>query len=254
MIPLRRAQILAEQQKWEDAYELASGIEERFPDFGKKYEADYVLGLCRSKQGKPTEALQHYERVIRSPEGGRTETAAKAQWMIGEAYAAQCEFEQALKAYYRVESLYNYPQWQAAALVQAGKCHELQGDDKNAALVWHQVISRFAKTPYAAEAAQRLERLNTRLAAPMPKAAAPAAKVAAPPPKVTASAPPFNAPKPKVAKPAVKVAAPNAKVAAPRANIPAVHLTDATPHAPLASPDPLPTRPSSARRRTISER
>ena len=251
MIPLRRAQILAEQQKWEDAYELASGIEERFPDFGKKYEADYVLGLCLSKQGKPAEALQCYERVIRSPEGGRTETAAKAQWMIGEAYAAQCEFEQALKAYYRVESLYNYPQWKAAALVQAGKCHELQGDDANAALVWQQVVSKYAKTRYAAEAAQRLKRLNAKLAAAQGArrrpSHSPAAKVTLPTPRVTA-------PTPRVAKPTRKAAAPASKFAAPSANVPAMHLSDTTPPAPIASPEVLPTSPSSARRRTISER
>jgi cellulose synthase operon protein C len=259
MIPLRRAQILAEQQQWAEAYELAGGIEERFPDFAKQYEADYVLGLCLSKQGKPSEALPHYERVIRSPEGGRTETAARAQWMIGEAYAAQCELEQALKAYYRVESLYNYPQWQAAALVQAGKCHELQGDDQNAALVWQQVISRFAKTPYAAEAAQRLERLNAKLAAPAPK-------VSAPPPRV-------SAPTPRIIKPPRKVAAPTPQYAAPSANVPAVHFRDAppfkaavparktstpqighaTPPLPIASPPP-PISPGTARRRTISER
>jgi TolA-binding protein len=267
MIPLRRAQILAEQRQWAEAYELAGGIEERFPDFGKQYEADYVLGLCLSKQGQPSEALPHYERVIRSPEGGRTETAAKAQWMIGEAYAALCELEQALKAYYRVESLYNYPQWQAAALVQAGKCHELQGDDQNAALVWQQVVSRFAKTPYAAEAAQRLERLNAKSAAPAPKVVAPAPKVTAPAPRVTA-------PTPRVAQPPRKVAARTPHDAAPSANVPAVHFMDAppfkaavparktstprignaTPHPPIAAPSPLPISPSSARRRTISER
>ena len=87
--------------------------------------------------------------------------------MIGEAYAAQCDFEQALKAYYRVESLYNYPHWKAAALVQAGKCHELQGDDNtNAALAGTSCSVKYAKTPYAAEAAQRLKRLNAKLAAP----------------------------------------------------------------------------------------
>ncbi|MCU0977790.1 MAG: tetratricopeptide repeat protein [Pirellulaceae bacterium] len=256
MIPLRRAQILAEQQQWRDAYELASGIEERFPDFGKQYEADYVLGLCLSKQGKPTEALPHYERVIRSPEGGRTETAAKAQWMIGEAYAALCEWEQALKAYYRVESLYSYPQWQAAALVQAGKCHERQGDEQSAALVWRQVVSRFAKTPYAAEAAQRLERLNAKSAAPAPKVVAPAPKVTAPAPRVTA-------PTPSVAKPPRKVAARTPQDAAPSANVPAVHFRDAPPFKaavparktsaprignappppPIAAPPPLPTEP-----------
>jgi TolA-binding protein len=268
MIPLRRAQILAEQQKWEEAYELAGGIEERFADFGKQYEADYVLGLCLSKQGKPAEALPRFERVIRSPEGGRTETAAKAQWMIGETYAAQCDLDQALKAYYRVESLYNYPQWKAAALVQAGKCHELQGEYPNAALVWQQVVGRYAKTPYAAEAAQRLERLNAKLAAPASNVAAPAPKVTPPAPKVSASAT-------KAAKPNLKTAARAPGFAVPSGNnVPVVHLRDASPprktavpvpnavtprtgnappNAPLAVPPLLPTGPSSPRRRTISE-
>ena len=77
MIPLRRAQILAEQQKWQEAYDLASGIEERFPEFGQQYEVDYVLGLCLVQAGQAGRGVQRYERVIRSPEGGRTETPPK---------------------------------------------------------------------------------------------------------------------------------------------------------------------------------
>jgi len=166
MIPLRRAQILADQEKWQEAYDLVSRIEERFPAFAQQYEADYLLGLCLAKQDKPAEALQRLERVIRSPDGGRTETAAKAQWMIGSVYAVGGELELALKAYYRVESLYNYPPWRAAALVQAGKCHELRSEHEDAARVWRQVVANFAETPHAKEAAQRLERLNEKLAAP----------------------------------------------------------------------------------------
>jgi TolA-binding protein len=196
MIPLRRAQILAEQQKWQEAYDLASGIEERFPKFGQQYEADYVLGLCLSKQGKPAAAVERYERVIRSPEGGRTETAAKAQWMIGEVRASQSDFDQALKAYYRVESLYDYPLWKAAALVQAGKCHELRSENADATQVWQQVVAKFGETPYAAEAAQRLERLNAKLAAPKPKVADAAPKLSPRPRGTTAARPAVVSPIP----------------------------------------------------------
>jgi len=273
MIPLRRAQILAEQQKWDEACELAGGISGQFPDFGKQYEADYVLGLCRSKQGKPTEAIEHYERVIRSPEGGRTETAAKAQWMIGEAYAAQCEFEQALKAYDRVESLYSYPQWQAAALVQAGKCRELQQDYPNAALAWKQVLSRFPRTPSAAEAARRLERLDARLAAAAPKVAEAASKLRVPPPRTGPPASRATLPAPNAVRPGRAANAPASGAAATSANIPAVHLRTTTlpfqsatpPRQPAtlrsgtadaAPPHAVPNVPpgsNATRRRTISE-
>jgi len=177
MIPLRRAQILAEQEKWQEAHDLVSRIEERFPTFARQYEADYLLGLCLAKQDKPVEALQRLERVIRSPDGGRTETAAKAQWMIGNIYAAGGELELALKAYYRVESLYDYPPWRAAALVQAGNCHQRRNEHADAARVWSQVVASFAETPHAREAAQRLDQLNEKLAAPagrmLPSSSAP---------------------------------------------------------------------------------
>jgi len=167
MIPLRRALILTEQQKWQEAYDLVSRIEERFPAFSQQYEADYVLGLCLARKGKPAEALQRLERVIRSPEGGRTETAAKAQWIIAGIYATGGELELALKAYYQVESLYQYPRWKAAALVQAGKCHELRSEHADAARAWRQVVASFPETPDAEEAARQLERLNAKLAAPV---------------------------------------------------------------------------------------
>ncbi len=181
VIALRRAQILAEQQKWREAYELAGGIEDRFPKFVRQYEVDYLLGRCLSQAAQTAAAIQRFERVIRSPEGGSTETAAVAQWMIGEAYAAQGDLEQALKAYSRVESLYSYPLWKAAALLQAGKCHELKGESGDAADAWRQVLAKYRETPYATEAEERLEQLNARLGAAAPATA----HVASPAPQGT---------------------------------------------------------------------
>lgn len=165
MVFLRRAQILAEQQKWKEAYDLASGIEGRFPNFPQQYEVDCLLGRCLAQQRKFADAVPYYERVVRSPQGGRTETAAMAQWLIGEAFAAQLDLDSALKAYYRVDTLFDYPAWRAAALVQAGKCHELKGENTNAANAWGLVVEKYPNTKYAAEAAEWLKRLNARVSA-----------------------------------------------------------------------------------------
>jgi TolA-binding protein len=164
MVALRQAQILAAREQWRPAYDMADSIKQRFPGFRQQYEADYVSGRCLAMQAKFSEARARYEEVIRSPEGGGTETAAMAQWMIGETYMHQQKYEEALRAFYRVESLFAYPHWRAAAQLQAGKCHAIQGEREQAEKLFAQVTGEYADTPFAEEAARRLKNLDTTLA------------------------------------------------------------------------------------------
>ncbi|MBC8868924.1 MAG: tetratricopeptide repeat protein [Planctomycetes bacterium] len=163
MIPLRRAQILAQEEQWQDAYDLAIGIQARFPGFHQQYQADYVIGRCLAAQAKFEEARERYERAIRSPEGGATETAAMAQWMIGESYMHQKRYDKAIDAYQSVKSLFDYPRWQAAAMLQAGKCHALKGEHEEAAEVFAGLVERHPETEFAQEASERLERRRASL-------------------------------------------------------------------------------------------
>ena len=50
MIPLRRAQVLAQQNQWTDAYAIAAKIAADFPNFEQQYEVDYLLGRCLANQ------------------------------------------------------------------------------------------------------------------------------------------------------------------------------------------------------------
>ena len=150
------AQIFAQQDRWEDAFELAGTIAERFPEFRQQHEVDYLVGRCLSHQARFREARESYERVVNSPAGARTETAAMAQWMIGETYFHQKDYEQAIRAYLRVESLCAFPRWQAAALLQAAKCFELQGKRPDAERLYAQLIKDYPGTEYAAGATARL--------------------------------------------------------------------------------------------------
>ena len=99
MIPLRRAQVLAQQNQWNDAQAIAAKIETDFPDFEQQYEVDYLLGRCLANQADFEGARQAYGKVIRSAAGAKTETAAMAQWMIGETYFHQKNYEAALREY-----------------------------------------------------------------------------------------------------------------------------------------------------------
>jgi TolA-binding protein len=164
MVPLRQAQVLAHQKQWSEAYNLAAGIAQRWPEFRQQYEADYLIGRCLMAQARFQDAREAFERVVRSPAGGRTETAAMAQWMIGETFFHQKNYAEAIKAYYRVERLFPYPRWQAGALLQAGKCHEMRGEFAEAVQRYGQLLKDYPDTPFAEDAEQRLRVAQKRAA------------------------------------------------------------------------------------------
>jgi cellulose synthase operon protein C len=165
MIPLRQAQVLAHDKRWAEATAVAETIATRYPDFPQQYEVDYLLGRALGAQGQFDEARAAYERVVKSTVGGRSETAAMAQWMIGETYFQQENYEAAIKAYHRCERLFAYQHWQAASLLQAGKCHETQGHWADAIGLYAQVIKQYQDTTFAKDAAQRLRVAQQRAAA-----------------------------------------------------------------------------------------
>jgi TolA-binding protein len=165
MVPLRKAQIYAQQKRWSDARAVANAIAKDYPNFDQLYEADYLIGRCHAAEANLEAARESYKRVLRSPQASKTETAAMAQWMIGETYFLQEQYATAVREYLRVEVLYAYPRWQAAALLQAGKCHEQMGQWKDAAETYDRLLTHYAKTDFAAEARERLTAVRSRTAA-----------------------------------------------------------------------------------------
>ena len=76
--------------------------------------------------------------------------------MIGETYFHQENYEAALREYLRVEILYPYPRWQAAALLQAGKCQGSLDRWKDAVELYGRLIKAYPKTEFTEEAQRRL--------------------------------------------------------------------------------------------------
>ena len=156
MIPLRRAQSLGQQNRWAEALEIAERIATDYPQFEEQYEADYVIGRALASQGEFAAAREAYNRVIRSTTGAKTETAAMAQWMIGETFFHQESFDEAVAAYLRVEILYDWPKWQAGALLQAAKCQEMLGQYQQAIETYDRLIKTYPDSEFTEEAKQRL--------------------------------------------------------------------------------------------------
>jgi len=156
MVPLREGQMLAARKQWTAAAEAVRGLEARFPDFPRLYEADYLLGRCAAAEGEFDKARACYARVIASPAAAQSETAAMAQWMIGETYFHQKRYDEAIAAYLAVEADHEFPRWRAAGCLQAGKCHQLQGNPDEARACFGRVAQQYPDTPYAKDAIRLL--------------------------------------------------------------------------------------------------
>lgn len=173
MVQLRRAQLKARSEDWPAAQEMAEGIAKRFPSFSQLYEADLLIGRALAKQARLTDARASYEKVLGSPSGGKTETAAMAQLFIAETYFHQEDFEAALREYLRLEILYPYPTWQSAALLQAGKCQENLERWSDAAATYARIVQQYPDSAVRREADNRLQVVRDRTARASAQAAAP---------------------------------------------------------------------------------
>lgn len=161
-VALRRAQLAAHLGKWEDAARLADLAVVSFPDFEQRYELDYLRGRCLARAARFAEAREAYQKVVDSPLGGVTETAAMAQWMIGETYFHQKNYQSAIQAYSRVAALYNFPRWKAGSLLQIGKCYEISRQWDKAQKYYDEVAIGYPETYFAGEAQQRLNVVKQR--------------------------------------------------------------------------------------------
>jgi cellulose synthase operon protein C len=121
------------------------------------YQAFEVLGRAYKQQSQFAEARKAFDTVLAAPAAFRTETAAKSQFLIAETYLLQEDWPNAFLGYQKVYASYEFPKWQAAALLQSAKCDEQQGEWGQAVLTYERLLKEFPDSSFAAEATERLK-------------------------------------------------------------------------------------------------
>ena len=153
------AEVNFRERKYDEVIAVIDDFKKQKPDSRFLYLAEEVLGRSYKQQAPPKfdEARQAFDRVLADQAAFRTETAAKAQFMIGDTYFLQEKWDDASIAYQKVYSNYKFPEWQAAALLSAGKCDEAQNEWKLATETYRLLIKEFPDTAVIEEAKKRLE-------------------------------------------------------------------------------------------------
>lgn len=144
-------------QRWASAEgTYASFLSEHSGD-PRAYMALFGRAWAQENQGRHDEAIAGYREVVNAHDGP---TAARAQFQIGECLYAQKKHEEAVRELLRVDLVYAYPEWSAAALYEAGRCFEALDRGSDALAQYAQVVERFEDTQWAELARRRQNALR----------------------------------------------------------------------------------------------
>lgn len=160
---LRLGECLAVLQHWARSEEAFALHRQRFPDSELWFQAQFGLAWARENQDRHNQAIETYREIVERHEGP---TTARAQFQIGECLFAQGRLEEAVRELLKVDILYAYPEWSAAALYEAGRCFEELNKTAEARAHFQQVQEHHAGTHWAQLASQRLAQLSAASSLP----------------------------------------------------------------------------------------
>jgi TolA-binding protein len=154
---LKLGEVQAESKDFDASRTSFQQFLDRYASDPLAYRAQFGIGWAHENQKHYDEARTAYQKVIAAT---NTETAARAQFQIGETWLAQGKFDQAVAALLAVEDVYAYPQWSARALFEAGRAFEQMKQPDQARQQYKLVTEKYKDAPEAAAAGERLRELK----------------------------------------------------------------------------------------------
>lgn len=153
---LRLGECQAQLQKWAESERTFATHLDRFASGELAYQSLFGVAWARENLGRIDEAITMYRQVIATHKGP---TAARAQFQIGECLFAGKQYEDAVRELLKVDILYAYPEWSAAALYEAGRCLEQLNKRAEARAQFTAVTDKYKGSKWAGLAAERLKAL-----------------------------------------------------------------------------------------------
>jgi tetratricopeptide (TPR) repeat protein len=143
---LRLGEAAAAASDWAASERAFARHRKLFEDSDQWFRAAFGLGFALENAGKREAAIASYRTVIAGHDGA---TAARAQFQIGECLYGLGKLDEAVAELLKVDILYQYPQWSAAALHEAGRCLVEQNKHAQGIEQFEQVMKRFPDSTWA---------------------------------------------------------------------------------------------------------
>jgi TolA-binding protein len=154
---LKLGEVQAERSEYEASAQTYEQFLRKHEKNPQAYRAQFGIGWALENQKKYDDARRAYQKVISGHNG---ETAARAQFQIGETYLAEGKFDQAIPALLAVDDVYAYPSWSARALLESGRAFEQLKQADHAREQYKLVVSKYADSSEAVVAKDRLGALK----------------------------------------------------------------------------------------------
>ncbi len=149
-----------------ESHEMAGRVDEALAGYLRVAEtaprskmgskAKYRSAGLHESRGETEIALALYEEAANTNSG---ESAAQAQFRLGEIYEERGEFRVAARHFMRVAILFLHETLSPEALWRAGQSFEKDGDDDQARKTYEEVLNEFPDSEQASQAKQRIASL-----------------------------------------------------------------------------------------------
>jgi TolA-binding protein len=142
-------QARAAEADWAKSEAAYATHRSRLPDSTRAIHAAFGIAWARERQGSFDKAIDAYRAITKEY---TSETAARAQFQIGECLYALGRHDDAVREFLKTDVLFASPEWSAAALYEAGRCLAEAGRADDAARQFADVIRRFPDSRWAESA------------------------------------------------------------------------------------------------------
>jgi TolA-binding protein len=153
---LKLGEVQAELQNYAGSVDTFGQFLQKYPKSEFVYRAEFGVGWADENLKRYDDARAAYKKVIAA---SNTETAARAQFQIGESLLEEGKFEPGIAALLAVDDVYKYPAWSARALFEAGRAFEQIKQPEQARKQYSDVVAKYKDSPQAAMAQDRLKNI-----------------------------------------------------------------------------------------------
>lgn len=188
-VDLRRAELKVMLGQYRQAAQLIRESLTKDSTYPALHQFRFLLARCLIAEIEFDAARQQLH-AIAADASSSPETVAQAIWMLGEIDLMQRNYPAAIAQYTRVVQFSDPSPWQARAMIQMAKCHELTGSVQDAIIVYQNVLDRYPQSQQSQVAQQRLAQLQPHAqakSAASPKQDQQSPTVATQPPEITPS-------------------------------------------------------------------